>query len=208
MKEIWYNMVGYEGVYQYSNTLKFKSLPREILRSDGIKRRTRERELKIVLPKYGYAMIRLCLNKKGKTLKVHRFFAKAFIPNPENKKYVNHKNGNKHDYRLTNLEWATKSEDTLHAIKTGLKKILVGQQAPMYGRVGVKHPSYGRRGILNGMFGRKSGYHPTSKAVLNLGTGIFYETVKEAAMSINMRPNYLSEMLNNKIKNKTSFTLV
>ena len=51
---------------------------------------------------------------------LHKRMAIAFIPNPENKKYVNHLNGNKADFRLENLEWATKSEDVIHAHATGL----------------------------------------------------------------------------------------
>ena len=51
----------------------------------------------------------------------HRLVAIAFIPNPENKRCVNHKNGNKLDCRVVNLEWATFSENNFHAIKNGLK---------------------------------------------------------------------------------------
>ena len=51
---------------------------------------------------------------------IHRLVALAFIPNPENKRCINHKNGIKHDNRSQNIEWATHSENTLHAIRTGL----------------------------------------------------------------------------------------
>lgn len=58
----------------------------------------------------------------GGTIKrdrVHRFVAKYFIPNPYNKQFVNHKNGNKEDNKVSNLEWCTPRENTLLAAKNG-----------------------------------------------------------------------------------------
>jgi len=59
-----------------------------------------------------------------KRCRVHRLVAQAFIPNPENKPYVNHKDGNRANNCVANLEWVTASENAIHARQTGL----IGQQ--------------------------------------------------------------------------------
>lgn len=61
----------------------------------------------------GYASF----TKGNKIFLVHRMIAMAFIPNPHNKSQVNHKNGNKKDNSIENLEWVTKSENELHSVR-------------------------------------------------------------------------------------------
>lgn len=70
--------------------------------------------------KDGYKKVTLTSNGNEYTRRVHRMMAEAFLPNPENKPTVNHKNGIKYDNRIENLEWATVSENTQHAFDNGL----------------------------------------------------------------------------------------
>ena len=71
--------------------------------------------------KYSYLYINLCKKGKYKKFKVHRLVAETFIPNLYNKPQVNHKDGNKQNNCIDNLEWVTCSENHLHAFKTGLR---------------------------------------------------------------------------------------
>lgn len=77
-------------------------------------------EIKQRLNRCGYPTIYLWKNNKGTCYCVHRRVAIAFLPNPENKPCVNHKDGNKANNNLDNLEWCTYSENLRHAIDTGL----------------------------------------------------------------------------------------
>ena len=68
----------------------------------------------------GYELLGMSKNKKRHTFSVHRLVAKAFIPNPNNKPEVNHKDGNKTNNHISNLEWVTSSENQIHAVESGL----------------------------------------------------------------------------------------
>jgi hypothetical protein len=70
----------------------------------------------------GYLKVGLRKNGKQYTINVHRLIARTFIPNPKNKREVNHKDTNKSNNRVNNLEWMTGKENTRHSIRKGLKK--------------------------------------------------------------------------------------
>lgn len=68
----------------------------------------------------GYLAFTVCVNNKRKDIALHRALAITFIPNPENLPFINHKDGNKHNNALDNLEWCTGSQNVQHAYNTGL----------------------------------------------------------------------------------------
>ena len=73
-------------------------------------------------PRGAYITITLYDKDRTKNVSIHRLVASAFIENIENKKYVNHIDGNKHNNIVSNLEWVTNSENSLHAFSNGLRK--------------------------------------------------------------------------------------
>jgi hypothetical protein len=76
-----------------------------------------------------YTSTTLSTNNTKKVEIVHRLVAKYFIPNPDNKPVVNHKNGIKWDNRVDNLEWVTSRENTIHAVRSGLRVAAIGENS-------------------------------------------------------------------------------
>jgi len=95
--------------------------PNYIVSSVGyvIKKSTGKR-MATTLTEDGYVIVRITQNNKIKRLRLHRLVALHFVPNPENKPEVNHKDGNKLNCRATNCEWNTRQENAKHAQETGL----------------------------------------------------------------------------------------
>lgn len=121
MEEIWKNIKGYEGLYQISNLGKVKSLERKRYNGQNYYMQ-QEKILKLQNDKYGYKTIMLHKDKKSKNLKVHRLVAQAFLTNPQNKLEINHKDGNKSNNCVNNLEWCTSIENVRHAFSNNLIK--------------------------------------------------------------------------------------
>lgn len=90
----------------------------------------------------GYYHVNLSINKKSKRFRVHRLVAEAFIPNPENKPYVNHIDGCRSNNNVNNLEWCTPMENTQHAVKTGLMKPTREKSVIQYDMDGNKIAEY------------------------------------------------------------------
>lgn len=100
-QEEWRDVVGYEGLYEVSNQGMIR---RSFINNVRVNR--------IVKPHITYGgYLRLCLSANGKSKQhsVHRIVAMAFIPNPDNLPYVNHKDEDKTNNRASNLEWCSES---------------------------------------------------------------------------------------------------
>lgn len=180
MIEEWKPIKGYEGLYEISSFGVVKSLKGK----NGV-----------VFPKYdlsitGYWRVGLSKNKKQTKYLLHRLIAIAFIPNTENKPFINHKNGIKTDNKIENLEWCTASENMQHAHNNNLIKVIT----PV--KKGNKFPQV-QRG--------KNGH---AKIVLDMQTGIFYDCAKDAADSIGMNEYTFRGKLNGNFKNTTQFIFV
>jgi len=130
--EIWKDIIGYEGYYQISNFGRIKKMERMVYDQKGnYLRKDPERLNKIHINKKrgNYYTTDLHLLGKRKTFQTHRLLAIAFIPNTENKKYVNHIDHNPMNNSLDNLEWVNQMENSCHAqkkIKRTSKYIGVG----------------------------------------------------------------------------------
>lgn len=109
MQEIWKDIPGYEELYQISNLGRVRSYKLGYKFCD-----------RLVYKHKGYIRTALCKNNRCIHFYVHRLVAQVFLPNPDNLPEVNHKDGNKTNNCVDNLEWCTRQENMNHARKTGL----------------------------------------------------------------------------------------
>lgn len=127
MKEIWKDIVNYEGYYQVSNLGKVKSLEREIYMFNKGNFKSKEKILLSHTTSKGYLRISLLKDKICRKNLVHRLVAQAFIENNNLKlNQVNHIDGNKKNNEVHNLEWCNNSQNVKHSYSIGLQKAKYG----------------------------------------------------------------------------------
>jgi hypothetical protein len=126
------------------------------------------------LDEKGYLSVSLNQNGFKKYMKVHRVVALTYLSNPDNKPQVNHIDGNKQNNNVSNLEWVTGSENTIHAIKMGLR-----DKAHEKARV------------------------ENQKLVLHTSTGVYYDSLKLACKALDINygtaRNYINKSKINKL---------
>lgn len=182
--EEWKDIIGYEGFYKISNLGRVQSVANKgTYGKSGVHRRLPNILLKhYTCKKNGYPRYSLSKDGKDKHFKLHRLLAIHFIPNPNNLPYVNHINGVRNDFRLENLEWCTPAENVRHAFAMG---------------------------AMNTARGERNHF---SISVLQITTGLFFETITEAALAFRIDNSYLCAALKGKMKKgkmaKNSFDLV
>lgn len=117
LKEYWKDVIEYEDTYEVS------SLGNVRRKSDAIYHKSRRNKLLTPQKLKGYLAVDLCKNNKRERFTIHQLVGRAFNIIPKYGCFINHKDGNKHNNSVDNLELCTYSENNTHAYQTGLKPV-------------------------------------------------------------------------------------
>lgn len=122
-KNIYKAIEDFERLYEINSAGIIQSLDRVVIDKRWGTKKLKGGIKKSIKNKYGYLRVNLHKGGKPHFFNVHRLVALAFIPNPDNKPMVNHKDGNKINNDVSNLEWCTALENSKHATATGLHNV-------------------------------------------------------------------------------------
>ena len=126
MEEVWKDIKEYKGLYQVSNFGRVRSVDRYVTQQGRGKEFTGLRKGRIIKPRLqnsGYLLVWLSMQGTVRAHTVHRLVGTAFISNPDGLSDINHKDGNKKNNNVLNLEWCTRNENIRHAYRNlGRKK--------------------------------------------------------------------------------------
>ena len=117
----WTEVKGFEGIYAVSTKGYVMSLSRTIWNGKSYFK-SKDKLIKGNITSKGYSQVTLWKDKRRHMYLIHKLVANAFIPNPENYPQINHKDGNKTNNNVENLEWCNNSQNQLHAWRIGLQK--------------------------------------------------------------------------------------
>lgn len=169
--EVWRGIGDYKGFYEVSNLGRVRSLSRVVAHKDGAIHKYPSRIIRPYISK-GYHYVQLHIKGSYVHKTVHRLVAEAFISNPMNLPQVNHKDGNKANNDVSNLEWCTASENEKHAYRIGLKRkpYWMSEKVGALSNRGMEVVHISKDGVLV----RK------------------YPTAREAAIALNKHPTTIS----------------
>lgn len=173
MEEIWKDVVGYEGNYLVSNLGRIKAVPHIVTYKDR-SYTSKERIMSLQYDACGYLQVRLSKNAKKKTQKVHRLVAIAFIPNPDNLPEINHKDENKTNNRVDNLEWCDRNYNMQYGKNTHLQRKPVAQYS-LDGKLIRKYESIKDAAIATGIYPTNIGKCATGR-IYNKQKGYYSKT--------------------------------
>lgn len=131
MEEIWKDIPGYNGRYQASTLGRIRSTDRLVEKSNGLKEFYKGRVLKASLVPSGYLYVGIAEEQnKFRSRRVHRLIAETFIPNPLNLPEINHKNEDKTDNKVENLEWCSREYNSQY-----------GHRIEKYSKANINNPA-------------------------------------------------------------------